>query len=442
MANPTSKVIKLKDLIANTENFRFESVENEAEAIERMVEDQKDKLFNLAKHIIENGLNPNDRPQVVIYHHNNSKYNVLEGNRRTICLKLLHNPELIKNNSNLKKKFRKLHDDYKSKLITELECVVYSNPEDANKWIKLKHTGQNEGIGTVDWTSLQIQRFDEKVDGKSSTALQVINILKNSTSLEKETKDNLNKISPTNLDRLISDPNVKNLLGIEIKEGVIQSKVEPKEVVKGLTQIVEDLLNPNFNVNNIYTKEDREDYVKKFNKSKKPDLSKETKIWKFTEQVTDKKTQSKRKPNSLYRNKLIPKSPPIKINSPKVNSIYYELQGLDVNKFTNAVAVLFRVFIELSVDCYREHHKLTVKDNDKLVNKVSQVIEDLEKKDLVKKSVSKGFKTAVSNKDNILGINTWHAYVHNNKFSPVPKDIIITWDNLHDFMSILWNNIK
>ncbi len=53
----TTKKINLTDLNANTENYRFEPVASQKEAIDQMVNDQGDKLFHLAEHIVENGLN-------------------------------------------------------------------------------------------------------------------------------------------------------------------------------------------------------------------------------------------------------------------------------------------------------------------------------------------------------------------------------------------------
>ena len=56
--------IKLSDLLVNTENYRFDPVAGQKEAIDKMVENQQDKLYLLAEHIINNGLNPNDKIQV------------------------------------------------------------------------------------------------------------------------------------------------------------------------------------------------------------------------------------------------------------------------------------------------------------------------------------------------------------------------------------------
>lgn len=445
----TTKDIKLTDMYVNTENYRFEPVASQKEAIDKMVDEQGYKLCNLAVHIIENGLNPNDRVQVVISNHNKTKYNVLEGNRRIITIKLLNNPDLIDSGKHLslKKKFKKLHENNKAKLIKEVDCTVYADPAEADKWIKLKHAGQSEGIGTVAWNAQQVQRFEEKVEGKSSIALQTIKILQNSPDVPVDIKGNLNNLRITNLGRLLSDPDIRDFLGIEINNGMIQSEVDENEVIKGLIQIAKDLLKPDFNVKKIYTKEDRRDYIKQFPKSSRPDTSnKATKPWQFS---SSSSSPAKRKPNSnpTDRDKLIPKSCILNIENPKVNKIYDELQRLNITKFTNAGAVLYRVFIELSVDSYIEKHKLAktpsaAKSGMNFQEKINQVANHLETKKLADAAICKGIKAAIKDKNALLGIDTWHAYVHNNKFSPTPNNLIITWDNIQSFMAILWENIK
>ena len=444
----TTKTIKLTDLYVNTENYRFEPLGSQKEAIDRMVQNQGTKLFNLAEHIIHHGLNPNDRIQVALSTHDNTKYNVLEGNRRIVVLKLLNNPDLIDNkeHSTLKKKFKKLHDNNKSKIIREVECTVYDNPAEADKWIKLKHIGESDGIGTVTWDKHQKERFEETIEGKSSIALQTIRLLQKSPDVPAEVKNNLKSLKITNLDRLLSDPDVRAFLGVEINNGVIQSEVEEKEVITGLTQVTKDLLHPDFNVKKIYTKQDRVDYIKQFQNSSKPDTNrKATKPWQFNGSSASPKPtpKSKQKPSPKDRKNLIPRSCVLEINNPKVNSMYHELQKLDVTKFTNAAAVSLRVFIELSLDCYIEGNKLTTADkNSKLITKVSQVANHLETNKLADRDICKGIKSATNNKNDLLGIETWHAYVHNNRFSPSPQNLIISWDNVQAFIEKVWENIE
>jgi len=449
-----TKKINLTDLHANTENYRFEPVASQKEAIDQMVRDQGDKLFYLAEHIVQNGLNPNDKIQTVVSSHDNSKFNVVEGNRRTVSLKLLNNPDLIDNNkyASLKKKFKKLHDDNKSKIIKIVECTVYDSPTEADKWIKLKHAGQLDGIGTVTWTAQQVDRFEEKVEGKSSISLQAIKLLENSPAVPSEVKSNLKHLPISNLERLISDPKVRTFLGIEINNGIIQSEVEETEVIKGLTHIAKDLLNPKFNVKKIYTKEDREDYIKQIPKANQPNLkSKAKKPWQFNNTTTPTPVPPpKPKPNPQNRDILIPKTCALKIKNPKVNSLYHELQKLPLSKFTNVAAIAFRAFIENSMDCYIEENKLThTKDGKKtldkyspFITKISEVANHLETSKLADSHLCKGIRSAANNKNDLLGIETLHAYVHNAKFSAIATNMIITWDNIQPFIEKVWANIK
>lgn len=447
------KKLRLTELLVNTENYRFETVGSQKEAIDKMLEDQHDNLYNLAEHIINHGLNPNDRIEVVASNHDKTKYIVLEGNRRTITLKLLNNPDLIEGSKfvSLKKKFKKLLDMNKNGVVKEVDCLVYDDPKDADTWIGLKHGYGTSGVYTDTWEPLQKQRFGERTEGKTSTSLQIISLIKKSDDVPTEIKSNVEKITTTNLDRLIDDPDVRKFLGIEINNGVIQSTIDEKEVIKGLTQVIKDILDPKFTVKKIYNKEDRKDYINKFPKSSQPNVSnKARKPWQFNSAASAQPAAApavKPKPNPKDRSTLLPKNCVIKIGKPKVNTIYHELLKLEVNKFTNATAVLFRVFVELSVDSYIEEHGLVstpsaAKSGMNFQQKMNVVANHLENKKFADTAICKGIKAAIKDSNDILGIDTWHAYVHNNKFSPTPSNLIITWDNMQDFIIILWNNIK
>lgn len=275
-------------------------------------------------------------------------------------------------------------------------------------------------------------------------------MLEKSDNVSSEIKSNLKSLKVTNLDRLISDPNVRNFLGIEINNGVIKSNVEQNEVLKGLTHIVNDLLDPKFNVKKIYTKEDRTDYINKIPTSNTPDIKKKTvKPWQFnsseTSSITTNKTYTNITPNK--RKNLIPKNCKLSINRPKVNNIYHELLNLNVTNFTNATAVLFRVFVELSVDCYLEEHQLintpsAAKSGLNFQQKINLAANHLETKKFADAAICKGIKSEIKDSNDIMGIDTWHAYVHNNKFSPKDKNLITTWDNIQSFIEVLWSNIK
>ena len=54
------RTIKLASLFVNTGNYRFEPLSSQKEAIDKMIEDQGDKLYSLVDDIVTNGLCPVD----------------------------------------------------------------------------------------------------------------------------------------------------------------------------------------------------------------------------------------------------------------------------------------------------------------------------------------------------------------------------------------------
>ena len=169
------ELVDILSLNINIENPRFEMVSNQREAIKTMIEDQKEKLIKLAEDIISEGLNPGDPIFITKHKKQKGVYNVLEGNRRVTALKLLENPDLIpESNKSILNKFKKLSEQYSKSPIEKVPCILFDDEKEAEHWIKLKHTGQNDGVGTVGWDAQQKARFDERVKGKYNYALQII----------------------------------------------------------------------------------------------------------------------------------------------------------------------------------------------------------------------------------------------------------------------------
>lgn len=446
-----TETIKITNLLVNTENFRFEPVVSQQEAIDKMVEEQGVKLVELAEDIMKNGLNPNDKIQICKSHHDETKYNVLEGNRRIVSLKLLFNPDILDNRfSNIKEKFKKIHEKFKNQLFTEVECNYYDDPKDAEHWIGIKHGYDNNGAGTEKWDAFSKTRYEEEVLGKSNIVSQAISLIKKSPHISKDIKENISDIKLTNLHRLVSDPFVREFLGLEYKKGVLSSNIDEKELAKGLEKVALDCLNKKFTVGEIYSKDDRKDYIQKFPEKNIPDKTKKPSGEK-SEEADQKKsglTSTSIQQKNIQRKRLIPASCKISIKNPKTNAIYNELRKMEVEKYTNAVAVLFRVFVELSLDSFLEDKKMTKgpsaakEANLKLHEKLNKVKSYLTSKKLIDGAISKGIEVAISNKNDLLGIDTWHAYVHNNRFSPNAKDLIITWDNIQTFIERLWGELK
>ena len=132
----------------------------------------------------------------------------------------------------------------------------------------------------------------------------------------------------------------------------------------------------------------------------------------------------------------------VQIGQSRIAKIYRELKDLNLDYAENAAAVLFRVFIELSLDCYLEKYPVgRLTQNSKLKTKLSEIGKDLELKGLMTRHELKAVYTSSSMNDNIMSIDTFNAYVHNKLFQPDPKNLKKTWDNLEHFFIKLWELI-
>lgn len=456
------KKIKLTSLFVNTENYRFEPLSSQKEAIDKMIEDQEDKLYALADDILTNNLSPVDLIMVTPSEYTN-KYIVLEGNRRITSLKLLNNPALIEDKySALRKRFQKLQKEHPDTILNfkSIDCAVFDNPVEADIWIKRKHSGELNGIGTVTWNSQQKQRFEEKTEGKSSIPLQIIALLKSRPNVPDKIKEALPKLNITNLQRLMSDPYVREHLGLSINNGILVSNIQIDEVVKGLIKIVSDILNPTFKVADIYNRDKRKQYINKLENNQKPDLTKEEPIqWNFQDIAngddiafqTENKSENKK--NNSQKNKprvnLIPKSFVLHIAPPKINKIFEELKHIPVKTCPIASAVLLRVFLELSVDTYLEKYNL-VKNNaltassskENLQGKVAKVLNHMTQKGMMNNDLSKGIRSEINDKNSVLSIESLNAYIHNEFFYPKVDNLIVGWDNIETFFIQLWKAIN
>jgi hypothetical protein len=247
--------IELDKLLVNPENYRFDPVTDQQEAILTMLRSQNTKIIRLARNIAERGLNPTKR---LLVKETNGKYVVLEGNRRITVLKLMTNPDEVPGDYLFKSVFEDLHSKYKDSLPRTIECVVY--PEDqqevADGWVLLEHTGENQGMGTVPWDSAQKQRFEARHKQQElSRALQVIEFLETNGI-------DTSGVEATSLKRLLETRGVPQMLGIDFPKKKKFILIESQEdVLQRLKKLVEGMSAEDFNVGKIYTLAQRSAWV-------------------------------------------------------------------------------------------------------------------------------------------------------------------------------------
>ncbi|HEX73640.1 MAG TPA: hypothetical protein G4N93_00600 [Dehalococcoidia bacterium] len=451
----TIQEIEVDKLLLDVRNPRHNILEKQSETLAEIMLNQRGKLLKLAKDIVDFGINPSDLNIVIPTKIDSGKFVVLEGNRRLAAIQLLCDPNLAALGYNTKNSNAfKLHSErYKKSPIDRLRCVVFGQRDDANHWIELRHTGENEGRGVVGWGAKEKARFNELL-GKHSSALQVLEFVRRNSNLSGEEKAALKTPNLTSIQRLVGDPDVRESLGIDITDGYVTTNLPPEEIINGLTKLVMDIATQRKSVDDIRHKANRADYIYEFTEECLPDTNATpVETWKIQSQTSPVKPRvlpsgmisiaaagKKSVPLSTSRLTLIPSSCVLKIkNAIRINKIYKELRGLEVKGFENACAITFRVFLELSVENYARAKNIICHEKDSLVNKIDKVAKYMESNKLMSKDELKPIRVACSTPDNLVSTHTLNAYVHNPNLSPKADNLKLTWDDFEKYFKTMWS---
>ncbi len=198
------------------------------------------------------------------------------------------------------------------------------------------------------------------------------------------------------------------------------------------------------------TNEDIAEDIKSESSFKNEQTSKSGSVEPISEEITLSSLQSSKgkiRPKSSTRNYLIPKTCLLSIKETKVNNVYRELRDdllLDDSKnaVPNAVWITFRVFLELSLDCYANKNWFAFSPNNTIKEKISKVIDSLVSKWFERKkfnNINKVWSSTPSH--SYLSIDNFHEYVHSLHTQPTSSELKTKRDNLEEFFIIIWSTL-
>lgn len=451
----TTKKIAIKDLILWDENARFPDKyynQDETELIQFFLSKPDFKI----KLLIESIVKDFDLPQLekIVVWNDGEQNVVLEGNRRLTAYKLLNDSKLTKD-----KKLQEYIDVEKPKIsISEnfnLECIVVENREDAFRYIDRKHyNGNNE----VNWKDTERAQYSKRRGSENPLELIKIGIAKivDELDMPKEMKEQiLGQGYVTTFFRTITTKPAQRKYGYYFENN--EFKIKDKDFKEKLKVIIYSVLNKQdiqgnkIDSRTLNKKEDVEKFLDsiKVEDTKKVDekIKENTTENMFGEKIITVGNNGKRQkilPKSTNRNYLIPNSCRLNISETKINNIYWELRNdllLDdsTKSVPNAVGVLFRVFLEISIDFFLEKEGITLLNDTKLSGKITKCCDVLENKNIAIKKQLINIRKVATDKNHILGIQNFHDYIHSYKTQPTSSDLKLKWDNLEEFFQILWD---
>lgn len=435
------------ELIVNAGNPRLaETSLGQRDALRAIAADQGRKLLVLARSVVAHGLNPSELSIVTPFHDDLNRYLVLEGNRRLAVLRALENPEAIQGavDDVTLRGVRELSHQYQQAPVERVPCIKVETEEEkaeARYWIKLRHTGENEGAGVVGWSTDQQERYTAREGGLRIHSL-VLNYLEKHGHITPETRK---AIPITTLRRLLETPAIRAKVGVELRSGELFLVGDPKRVVRALLYLITDITTGHDpakgprKVTSFLNSPQRKAYAN----SLPPDVvvppEGEPRKASGAGQPTKQKRQPKPK-GAKPRDQLIPSDCVLDITEDRVADIVRELRGLSLSDHTNAVAVLFRVFVELSIDAYVTRQALASTPHDKLREKMQATLDDLMKRTKLNAQQAKPVRRALS-RDSYLApsINLMHDFVHCLQAFPAAGDLRAHWSSLQPFFVAIWS---
>lgn len=388
--------------------------------------------------IAENGYNSAESLMVMPH---KDKFIVLEGNRRLLALKLLRNPELAENSIS-KRNFGRLKAasvQFSIGADFKVPCVIFIDRAEAGPFIFSRHTGENKGVGLVNWNRKEIGRYKERL-GSKPLDLQIVDFLKSRNDVSDDVKANLDKVPGTTLIRFANDTNVRREIGLKIANEKIETDKISDEATRVLAAAASRFATGQSNVNAVRNSTDRANFLK----SIREEVDDSQKLG--SDGKASRKNQPKRSRPTLKssrdRHTVIPSDCHLNIPQARLNDIYVELAKINVYDFPNLSAVMIRVFLELSLDEYISNNVVWKdgKYNNRIAlhAKLTAIKNHMRDSGLIDDDELLPITRAASGDNWLASKDTLHGFIHNRHYQPIPADILSIWNTLQNLFEKMW----
>ena len=207
--------IPVANLLIDEHNPRLSTVDaGQRTSLHDLAKHETTKLLSLAESIAKRGLSPAELPIVRPDATQRGRYIVLEGNRRLCALQILENPLILGDSvsPSMMKRFNAASKEYLRSPIAKVLCSVIPEEDTSRYWIRLRHTGENNGAGVASWGPLEQARFEGSPEPYRELLERFVR--KNLVS-----EADVRKMSVTNFQRVVNTAGVREHLGYAFNGG-------------------------------------------------------------------------------------------------------------------------------------------------------------------------------------------------------------------------------
>lgn len=427
------KRLPISSLSVNRSNDRHGELENETAAIAWLFNAREAHMRNLTKDIVEQqGI---FEPPLVSP--DGDKFIVFDGNRRVTCLKLLADHRRAPT-TELQEFFSEQRQKWVGDFPTEIQCQVEADRDRIDDILYRRHTGTQNGVGQSTWDDRMKQTFVSRT-GKG-TGINVADEIERRLG-EAKLLPHGKKIPRSTLNRLLSAEPFRNRLGFTVSKGRFEYTHDESVSLQALARVANDLATKKVVLGDLWDVDGKRTYLDR--------LEKETVLPNAAHAITSASGKSpqhkaknlKPKPSSrpVTRSTLIPQSDfgltwPGRLQ--RHRAIWEELQfQLNLTNHPNAISVLFRVLLELSIDNYIAQSGVAIQQNDKLAQKALKAANHMKDSGKIDDKTH-GIIKKMPQMDHIVSADTLNRYVHSPNFAPSPEHLRAIWDSLADFIVI------
>lgn len=440
--------LSIDELLLDLENPRVGSTSSQSDALASIVRLNLGHFQNLMASIRDDGLDPGDSLYVV-RSDDGQDYVVLEGNRRLSALKVLSNPDILAGTDlpeSIRKPLVREATGFERSVVEPLRCVHFDNRDEANDWIRRRHTGVAGGEGRITWKPLEIQRFSGDY-----TTIDVIDFVGRNAGYSKEEWEHaqtaLGGGKSTNLTRLLESAAGQSHLGITVQTEPSRKTpligVDPKWALLVLKRIVDDILRNEVNSRRLNTATDIEKYFASLPAELQPgsDTAAAKPIAFRDVSLSGSGTTPPQKPPIKTRSAprtrrtLAPKRHPFDTTrSTKLGMLLKEASTLDIGKFPLSCAFVLRAVVELAVNDYMYANSLPRGQKGsqrefELAKKADDVLNHIVSSGAFSSADFRAFRRNLLDKNSACSIQALNGFVHGPYDLPKADALRAGWES-------------